>query len=399
MKAIIILFTITLTTIITSCNRQKTIEHEERHEEHGDGVVMLNENQRDALNLKLGSLEMRNLTSAVKTNGELEIAPGNIAEVSTFIGGNVKEIKVFNGDKVDKGQTLVILEHPDYITLQEEFAEIANKLEFLEIAYSRQKELFENQLASGKDYQQTRAEYNTTKARFDGLKSRLEMLNLNPDNVSEGQIYREIPVKSPISGHVVNVDISVGSFADAQKIMFKIIDNREIYANFMVYEKDIHLLKTGQEIIFTAANRPGEELTATIFSIGKEFEPDSRAVHVYAKLTRNPGNLVPGMYISGHIQTDQNYAQTLPLDAIVNEGIKSYIFIKDNRIEEAAHEEHKEEKETWAFRMTEVITGRQDGAYIEVILTDSTQANPQVVLNAAYYLLSDLKKGETEHEH
>ena len=39
------------------------------------------------------------------------------ADVTAIIGGNVKEIKVFHGDKVNKGQVLAILEHPDYIVL------------------------------------------------------------------------------------------------------------------------------------------------------------------------------------------------------------------------------------------------------------------------------------------
>lgn len=46
-----------------------------------------------------------------------------------------------------KGQTLAILEHPDYITLQEEFAETANRLEFLEQEFERQKELLKTMLA------------------------------------------------------------------------------------------------------------------------------------------------------------------------------------------------------------------------------------------------------------
>ena len=65
-------------------------------------------------------------------------------------------------------------------------------------------------------------------------------------------------------------------------------------------------------MIFTVSNKPGEELSAKIFAIGKEFEANSRAVHIHAHLLKMQTGLIPGMYISGHIHTDKNYTQALP---------------------------------------------------------------------------------------
>jgi cobalt-zinc-cadmium efflux system membrane fusion protein len=52
-----------------------------------------------------------------------------------------------------------------------------------------------------------------------------------------------------------------------------------------------------------------------------------------------------------------------------------------------------------AFRMVEVITGKQDGGYTEIKLLSPLSDDTQIVMNAAYYLLADMKKEETEHEH
>ncbi len=93
---------------------------------------------------------MRNLTNVVKINGELSVPPEKTASVSAVIGGNVKQIKVFYGDYVRKGQVLAILEHPEYIGIQENFIEIANSLELLKQNYKRQKELYDNQVVPEK---------------------------------------------------------------------------------------------------------------------------------------------------------------------------------------------------------------------------------------------------------
>ena len=419
-----------ITISLNSCNhKDPSHDNHEGHEQKEnlvpEGVILLNEKQRMALDLKLGPIQKRNLTTVVKTNGELEVSPESIAEITAFIGGNVKEIKVFHGDKVIRGTTLAVLEHPDYITLQEEFAEVANKVEYLEQEYQRQKKLFENEIGAGKDYQRVKSEYNTVKARYSGLRSRLEMLNLHAQSIREGNIYKSIPIKAPISGYVNEVNIRVGSFVDAQTRMFTITDNNAIHADFLVYEKDVHLIQKGQKIHFTVSNNPGKELLATIFAMGKEFEPNTRAVHIHAKLNQNPGNLIPGMYITGHIHTNETYTQTLPESAVVSEGTKSYIFIKDSQFRESlnhslytktdlpenktpekgGHDGHDhiakeyDNEETWAFRRVEVITGLKDEGFVEIRLLDSLSDHAEIVMNAAYYLLADMKKSETKHEH
>ncbi len=413
MKSKIIMAFVVAATLMSCNSNSKKASESEEHEEHGnENVVVLNKNQREALNLKLGTFQMRNLTTVVKSNGQLEVPPASSAELTAFIGGNVKEIDVFHGDKVIKGQQLVVLEHPNYIALQEEFAEIANRLEFLELEFERQKELFENNVGAGRDFQQAKAEYNTAKAKYEGLKSRLQLLNLSPDKVMEGKISNTIAIKSPINGFVNKINIKVGSYVDAKDILLEMTDNSAIHADFMVYEKDVHLVKEGQKIHFTVSNRPDEEFTANVFAVGKQFEANTRAVHVHAKINEKVSGLIPGMYISGHLHTDEKYTRTLPNDALVTEGTKSYIFILDNEsLEEHAEEENDEghehvdvdvdndEHDKMAFKMTEVIPGLKDDGYTEIHLIDSLPENTKVVMNVAYYLLADMKKEETEHDH
>ena len=420
MKIKIIIAFIAITSLMSCNTNDKVANESEEHEEHsGEGIVILNKNQREALNLKLGTFQMRNLSTVVKTNGQLEVPPSGSADITAIIGGNVKEIKVFHGDKVSKGQTLVILQHPDYIVLQEEFSEIANKLVYLKQEFERQKELYENNIGAGRDFQKTKAEYNTAKAKYEGLKLRLDLLNLSPDKVMKGHISNSITIKSPINGYVNEVNIKVGSYVDAKDILFEITDNSSIHADFMIYEKDVHLIKEGQKVHFTVSNRPSEEFTATVFAIGKEFEANTRAVHAHAKINETVSGLIPGMYITGHLHTDEKYTLALPNDAIVTEGTKSFIFIQDNKIlEEHGHDEYAEDNENhieeesheghehgadddddvvgdkMAFKMIEVITGLKDDGYTEIHLIDSLPENTKVVMNAAYYLLSDLKKDE-----
>jgi len=405
---IIILFLAAIGLI--SCQSTTNQEEKEETHEHGEeGVLTLNKKQQEALNLELGAFEMRNLTTVVKANGELEVAPGSRAGVTALIGGNVKAIKVFIGDKVKKGQVLAILEHPDYIQLQEDFAVIAHQLEFLEKEYNRQKELYDNNIGAGKDYQKAQADYHTAEVKYQSLKSRLLLLHLSPEKVKNGNISNTIEIVSPISGYVNQVNIKVGIYVDSKRELFEIADNSAIHADFMVYEKDVHLLKEGQKLHFTVANKEGKEYSASIFAIGKEFDKKTRAIHIHARINDKTEGLIPGMYITGHLHTDEHYVKTLPKEAVVVEGTKAFIFIvEQEHPHEVAEENHTHEhqqneqtlhSENLSFKMMEVITGKSDEGYIEIRLLSDLPKDTKIVMNAAYYLLSDLQKEETEHEH
>jgi cobalt-zinc-cadmium efflux system membrane fusion protein len=206
------------------------------------------------------------------------------------------------------------------------------------------------------------------------------------------------------------VDVKLGSYVSPQDRLFEIADNSAIHVDFPVYEKDVYLLRMGQKLHFTVANRPEQEFTATVFAIGKEFETNTRAVHVHAQIDSLPEGLVPGMYITGHLHTDTAYVKTLPNDAIVQEGTKSYIFILmdeeayNHEREEHEHEGHQHDDagnhpEKTAFKMVEVITGKSDEGFTQATPVISLPTDVQIVQNVAYYLLADMKKEETEHEH
>jgi len=377
-----------------ACNKQEKVKTEEDEIDiHSENVVHLNKQQQKALDLKLGTIQYRNFSSIVKSNGTLDVDPDKSAEVNAFIGGNVKDILVFHGDEVRKGDVLAVLEHPNYIELQEEMVRVASNLEYLEQEHARQKELFDNDVGSGRDYQKIKAEYTSLKSRYQGLIARLDMLNLDYKDVLAGNISRTISLQSPISGYVNDINVKIGAYVDERNKLFEIADNSHLHLDILIYEKDVKLVKVGQIIHFTVASDTNEEFTAEIFAIGKELEKDKRAIHVHGHIKDQPEYFFPGMYISGHIHTDEERTMALPLDAVVSEGTKSYIFIEDS--EQAKGSDDQE----ITLKMIEVIIGLKDEGFVEIKLIDSLPEATTVVYNAAYYLYADLNNESSGHEH
>ena len=135
-------------------------ESHENGEEHAE-EVHLTEEQFSSMELKVDTIPLKNISSYVQANGELEVPPQNFAEVTAVIGANVTNIEVIEGDKVKKGDVLAYLKHPDLIKVQTDYVSNWNKLIYTEKEYQRQEKLYQEKVGSGKELQKIQAEYQT----------------------------------------------------------------------------------------------------------------------------------------------------------------------------------------------------------------------------------------------
>jgi len=365
--------------------------HDEEGEEEAMGEVHLSNLKFQSLSMEVDTMPVRSLSGVIEANGQLEVPPQHEATVTAILGANVTSIKVIEGDQVNKGQVLAYLSHPNLVNLQTGYIRSYSRLQYLEKELQREKRLFEEKVGSGKSYQEIQADYQSMKGEVKGYEAQLRQLNLNLDKLKTGNIYQYVPVISPIDGYIEKVEVQLGQYVDPQTEMFMIVNTDHIHADLMVFEKDVHKVKKGQKVSFTVESVPGNTLTAKIYSVGKQFEQNPKAVHVHAEIDQKEDFLIPGMYINGKIRTGNNPVKALPESALIEEEGKPYIFMAE------AHEE--DGKTEWAFKAIEVRTGITEDGWVEIKLLEPLPDGAQVAWNNAYYLISEMKKSQTSHSH
>ncbi len=387
--------------ILTSCNSDKQTadstnsnadstnsNSEAIKEDSNEGEeVMLSQQQFEALQMKIDTLAVRNMSGYVEANGTLEVPPQNEAAITSVVGANVVSIKVIEGDKVNKGQVVAYLSHPNIIKMQTDYLNAYSNSNFLKKNYERQQKLYDAGVGSGSNFQKAEAEYEASKAMVNGLEAQLRLLNINASSVSNGTIAQSISLRSPIDGFVQKVEVKTGQYVEPQTELFEIVNTHHVHADLMVFEKDVNKVKKGQKVIFNVQSITDEELTAEIYSVSKTFEDNPKAIHVHAEIENKKGNLIPGMYIKGKIQVENSKIKALPESAIIKEGDRFYVF--------SAERENKD----WSFKPIEVVLGAKDGHWIAVQFPEELEENTKFAYNNAYYLIAEMKKGEAEHEH
>lgn len=352
--------------------------------------LFLSDYKFDNLGIKVDTLPSRSLTGAVHANGELVVSPQYEATVAPIMGGNIEAIGVIEGDRVTKGQVLAYITHPDFTKLQADYLRTFSQLEFLQQEFDRQQRLYEEEVGSGKSFQKTKSELNILQVELKGYEAQLRQLNLDPEKIREEKIYDKIPVLSPISGFVEKIWVQIGQYVQPETSMMSIINIDHIHADLMVFEKDIAKIKVGQSVSLTLESNPGEELKGKIYSIGKVFEKNTKAVHVHANIERGNHQLLPGMYIHGKIHSSQENRLALPEEAVIEEEGRSFIFL--------AQKTENTDRSGWIFEPIEIRKGMMAEDWVEIRALQPLSSDSKVVWNGAYYLISEMKKGEFEED-
>lgn len=350
-------------------------------------TVSLNEIQYKNANIKLGKVEQKQIGKTIKVNGTLDVPPQNHVTISALMGGFVRKTDLLQGMKVKKGQTLVVMEHPDYIQLQQDYLESKSQFEFLNAEYKRQQELAQENVNAQKTLQQSKSQFESMRAKVEGLKAKLAMLNINAAQLEKGKIQNTVTIVSPINGFVTQVNVNIGTYVNPADVMFKIVDTEHLHAELIVFERDITKIKTGQKVRLLLSGET-EERTATVYLIGKEISAD-RTVRVHCHLDKEDHQLFPNMYIQALIETNSHQVPALPEDAIVNFEGKNYIFIQNE------NSKNSEEKGT-EFEMLEVGIGDTEFGYTEVILPQNFDKGNKIVIKGAHHLLAKMKNTEEE---
>lgn len=343
---------------------------------HEGNEVTLSAEQFKLLDIKLGTPEKKIMSGVINANGMLDVPPQNMVTISAPLGGFVKSTDILQGMRVKKGQTIVVMEHPDYIQLQEDYLLNKNQLEFLALEYKRQEELVKENVSAAKSLQLAKSNYLSTKAKVQGMSAKLKLIGINPDEIEAGEIKNTITIASPITGFVTQVNVNVGMHVSPTDILFKIVDTEHLHAEAMVFEKDLPNLKIGQRVRVMLSNENVERM-ASVFLIGKEISAD-RTVRVHCHLEKEDQSLIPGLYFRALIETEASEHLVLPSTAVVAYNNQHFVFV---------------EKDLLRYQMVEVQVGKSQNDFTEVILpTELAQA--KLVINGTYSLLSILKNTE-----
>lgn len=380
MKPIIHILSLLLVVNLTACSAEEvTTVKEDVAETTSDSKIWVTTAQFENGKMELGGFEKKTFHTSIKTNGVITVSPEDKSIISAYFGGYVKDIALMQGQKVSKGQLLFTLENPEYIAIQQEYLETQNQLTYLKTDYERQAGLFKDNVTSQKTFLKAESDFKVTLTRNESLKKKLQLMNINPANVSENNLKSTIAVTSPIDGYITNIAVSQGMFLNPSDIAITLINTDNLLMELSIFEQDLAHISVGQEVTFSIQSR-SEKYLANVYLINKEIDPIKRTIGVYCQLNnKNDGEkLTPGMFVEAEIFTTVDSTFALPIQAISSLDDKDFILIKGEQNDSGTE-----------FIKREVTKGLGDDKYAQILNFNDFPAETEVLTKGAFNLINE----------
>lgn len=383
-KRFILVAALTVITFVgfsfLSQSKAETSESEKQEEEIDFLNIPLSEKQVKAVDLKMGEAQEREMDAMLHVNGSLVLRAQDMGNVSSLMGGIVKNVYVKEGQMVSRGQVVATIENTDVVTLQREYYTAYKESEMARLELDRQKTLASAGAGIKKTLQMSEKNYKVAQANLLGTGRQLQQMGISTKEVAKGKFTTVFPLRAPISGTVSDMQASLGSYADMQTPLMKIRNNHAVECDLNVFEKDIAKVKVGDQVLVSLTNQPGVNVSGRVYGMNQYLNKGTKSVAVHVKLDAKRGaKLFEGMYVSGQIATGRQLCMTLPDKAIVSADGKQYVF--------ALNQQHSKGG-TYSFSRHEVTTGVSNNGYTEVALCKHLKKGQKIVTDNAFYLAS-----------
>ena len=190
--------------------------------------------------------------------------------VTPYATGNLTEVLVQSGDRVEQGQVIARLD-------SEEQKIAADQARVARESAEQKLKRIENLRSS------------MSLADLQDAQTALKAAELALQNAELALRRRDIT--APYGGVVGIISVNPGDYVTTSSAIARIDDRSEILVDYWVPERFATSVRVGGEVTATAVARPGEAFTGTVQAIDNRIDQESRTLRVRARIA-NPDDLL-----------------------------------------------------------------------------------------------------------
>jgi len=323
-------------------------------------------------------VEKGEVNSFLKVTGVVEA--NETVRVTSEIMGQAKEVKVKNGEEVNRGDMLIALgdeqikiqvaqaqatldsvqassdkiksgARPQEIK-QAESALLQAKMnrDSVEENYLRMKKLFTEKAISEQQYEQAKNQYEIADVQYQSAQESYELVieGAAEEDIKsvEAQVrqakaaldmakyqLKNTQITAPISGKVTSISVSSGEMISPSIPLLSIIDVSRIFVKVGISEKDISKIKEGQKVSLEIDAFPEEKFRGEVVSKGVAVDQISKTLEVKIEILQSEVDIPIGVFARGDIlvKTNQN-ALIVPSSALTRKKTGIYVYVIEEGI-------------------------------------------------------------------
>jgi membrane fusion protein, heavy metal efflux system len=238
------------------------------------------------------------LTRSLRLTGAVAYNSFRTTPVITQVSGPVSRVVVVPGQKVTQGEPMLYVASPDYSQLRTNYLKARDAYALAKKANARAQDLYQHQAIAEQNVEQAQSAEIQAGGDLASAQAALKVMGItDPDALVNAPPSFEVPVKAPISGLVVEQDVSAGQLIQPGTTQcFMISDVSSVWVLVNIYQKDLPYVRVGDTVAIQTDTYP-ELFHGRIAYVAASLDPATRTLQARID-TNNPGEkLKKDMYV------------------------------------------------------------------------------------------------------
>jgi len=257
-------------------------------------------------------VEVKNveLPGVLETSGQITYDDRRVATIVSRVQGRIEETRVSLWDSVSRGEKIVALYSPDFMTAEAEYLQ----------AHDTSKLIAAPGVGATSDF----AGSLTLAA-----KRKLQLLGMSDSDIQS--IRSPDPtvwMRSPLGGVVVENKVQRGSAVNPGDVLFMVGTLEDVWITGDIYEDDLARVQVGQELEAVTTAFPEQTFKGMIARVSPNIDPGTHTAQIRCEVKNPGGRLKPQMLAKVTIVTRPGSALVIPQDALVFDIDNYYAFVE-----------------------------------------------------------------------
>lgn len=332
----------------------------------------------------------------VETPGTLTLDETRTARIGAMVEGKIVTLTAEVGTRVTTGAVLAEMHsqgiHQAWADNRKAIAERRRRtteLQYTTQAEARTQRLYAAKAISQQEVERARVDRVAAAEALDIAQTEvrhteevLEHLGITAGQDPSGESGAQIPIKSPLSGVVLEKHASIGTAVTPGALLFVVSDLSTLWALAEVDETKLSLVHVGRAVEVRVAAYPGEKFSGTIIFVGDTLDPKTRRISVRCRVPNPQGRLKPNMYATlGLGEGDGRPVVAVPSLALQEMNGKRVVFTTND---------------VSTFSAREVTVGADIEGWAEI--TSGLQPGEQVAVAGSFLLKSAMLQAAAPSE-
>ncbi|MGD0289409.1 MAG: efflux RND transporter periplasmic adaptor subunit [Candidatus Binataceae bacterium] len=325
----------------------------------GDRVKVLQISGAQIPGLTIAEVRQIELPGVLEASGQVAFDDQRVSTIVSRVAGRIEATRVSQWDNVRRGEQIVALYSPDFMTAEAEYLQAQTTAKLSAVpAFATSATV-----AGGE---------NLSAAMVSAARRKLGLLGMDEADIAAIRAPNPtIWMRAPISGTVIENKAVRGAAVNPGDVLYSLGTLNDVWIVANIYEDDLARVHPGQHLEAVTTAYPDQVFSGFISRVSPGVDPNTHTLQIRCEVKNPQAQLKPDMLARVRIITNRGSALVVPMESLVFDTNDYYVYVD---LGGGRYDRRRVEIGSWKEQsLARVLSGLRAGE--RVVAAESIQVN------------------------